>query len=126
MSKTLADRMIDDGGRGPVRSPGRRLQTGKYTYRPTEILGKRHVFSLSRPLTVTVKEVEGDVLVSCKELEMQGIAGATHALALKVFAECFEESYEVYVKHNRRTKHGYDGDRIRSLFLDVIRKVRTL
>lgn len=99
MNNNLSDRMPDDGGRGPVRSPGQRLQTGKYTYRPTEIQGKRHTFMLRYPLKLTMEKIADDYVVTCEELEMYCcIIGDTKEEALKMFARCFEESYESYVE----------------------------
>ncbi len=98
MKNKQADRIDDTQGHGSVSSPGRRLQTGKYTYWPTAIRGKKKRFLLSRPIKLQVEEIEGYFVVRCEEIEMYGIIGATTELALREFAYCFESTYLTYVE----------------------------
>jgi len=104
MSKTAAGRIINDGGRGPIRSPGRRLQTGKYTYWPTEIRGRNNLFILTKPVKLRVEILGGYFVVGCAEIRMYGIIGKTTALALREFAYCFEATYMSYVEEFKPNK----------------------
>ena len=117
--------MIDDGGDGPIRSPGRQVQTGEYTYCPTEIEGKRYVFRLNGSLTLRIDEVWDRFRVVCDELGFRCKAMESVESALFAFAVRFEELYEKHVKGQEK-KSLYGQHKIEILFGRAISDVQEL
>lgn len=116
---------IDDGGDGPVRSPGRRVQTEKSIYTPTEIEGKRHLFRLNGWLSLRIDEVEDRFRVICDELGIHCKAMESVESALFAFAVRFEELYEKHVKGQKK-KSLYGQRKIEILFRRAISDVQEL
>lgn len=118
MKNKQADRIDDTQGHGSVSSPGRRLQTGKYTYRPTRIQGKAYVFHLYRPIKLVMEEVGEYFAVYCEKLEINGSFGNTPSQALQEFAYHFEALYETFVVEERHQ------NRFKSLIKGVVQGVQ--
>lgn len=108
--------MPDHNIYGRIRSPGRQLKRGKHTYRPTEIEGERHVFKFVSPLTVKIRLIGNEFLVSCRELDIHWRGGKTVETALAKFVFGVEGAYEEYVKGRPMENRTYLEYKLQTLF----------